>query len=122
MSQDKLVAEMLGMRNVYEARIEILNHDLLLKKENLKYQRKFVISSREENRKLKKKLEKLKILTLETMNKNRTLTTRIDSSRGTNRSSDASVRKTKYAFLIYFYLIHMLPSSTLPGEVAVQRV
>ena len=79
MSQDKLVAEMLGMRNVYEARIEILNHDLLLKKENLKYQRKFVISSREENRKLKKKLEKLKILTLETMNKNRTLTTRIDA-------------------------------------------
>ena len=79
MSQDKLVAEMLGMRNVYEARIEILNHDLLLKKENLKYQRKFVISFREENRKLKKKLEQLKILTLQTMNKNRTLTTRIDS-------------------------------------------
>ena len=79
MSQDKLVAEMLGMRNVYEARIEILNHDLLLKKENLKYQRKFVISSRAENRKLKKKLEKLKILTLETINKNRTLRTRIDA-------------------------------------------
>jgi len=79
MSQDKLVAEMLGMRNVYEARIEILNHDLLLKKENLKYQRKFVISSRAENRKLKKKLEKLKNLTLETMNKNHTLTTRIDA-------------------------------------------
>ena len=79
MSQDELVAEMLGMRNVYEARIEFLNHDLLLKKENLKHQRKFVISSREENRKLKQKLEKLKILTLETMNKNRTLRTRIDS-------------------------------------------
>ena len=79
MSQDKLVAEMLGMRNVYEARIEILNHDLLLKKENLKHQRKFVISSRAENRKLKKKLEKLKNLTLETMNKNHTLTTRIDA-------------------------------------------
>lgn len=79
MSQDELVAEMLGMRNLYEARIEFLNHDLLLKKENLKYQRKFVISSREENRKLKQKLEKLKILTLETMNKNRTLTTRIDA-------------------------------------------
>ena len=79
MSQDKLVAEMLSMRNLYEARIEILNHDLLLKKENLKYQRKFVVSSREENRKLKQKLEKLKILTLKTMNKNRTLRTRIDS-------------------------------------------
>tara|TARA_B110000977_G_C11075025_1_gene490846 strand:- start:2982 stop:3278 length:297 start_codon:yes stop_codon:yes gene_type:complete len=79
MSQDKLVAEMLSMRNVYEAKIEFLNHDLLLKKENLKYQRKFVVSSREENRKLKQKLEKLKILTLKTMNKNRTLRTRIDS-------------------------------------------